>query len=509
MSRFTAVQLSNYLNMTKRAIQRRALKEEWNYFEQRVRGGLQRAYPFTGLPVDIQDRLIESPELQRDYAANEAKGLEAVDETLGEHEELNAEHLVLLLAREAVLMKFRQSCDERPGQHYRLIVMESFVTLYNQRQWPFDPITLGETTSDAHLKQYQVYDIIPEINSFSLAAWNKNWFNYGLPGLLDEQMKTTSIKQRVHARQKRNIEKVTQLNPAVSTPRIQYWLKSSYNLPFSPDHQALCNEHQWQRKSRDIDNAPLHDVAFLPWQFNFLDGPHRLLVCFNNLNFEVVCRMVPVSDFTMADLLLRDALKMWPVPESIKISDKYIQLTTNAEALTNVLGIRIVQQAEHIKSYNFRRFLLLFDHLMTQVDTLHAQRPHMTSAAAQLSDVELIVTDERAFNCTSRRWESVIPLHQITPNPDWIDDHLPTIPKEHRSSQGSLADYLLSPIPGNQGFRLVSDSTFMFNDRVYTCDGLSNFHHSVVYCAYDPIETRRVMVFSPFSRRYLGLAVCD
>ena len=53
-------QLADYLSVTKRTIQRRALKEHWPYEEERGLGGVRRLYPFAELPEGVKFKVIAS-----------------------------------------------------------------------------------------------------------------------------------------------------------------------------------------------------------------------------------------------------------------------------------------------------------------------------------------------------------------------------------------------------------------------------------------------------------------
>ena len=50
MNHLSTAQLATYLQVTKRTIQRRAIRESWSYITQTSLGGKRRMYEFASLP---------------------------------------------------------------------------------------------------------------------------------------------------------------------------------------------------------------------------------------------------------------------------------------------------------------------------------------------------------------------------------------------------------------------------------------------------------------------------
>jgi hypothetical protein len=53
-------QIASYLKITKRAVQRRAMAENWPYTETKVEGGTQHQYDLAGLPAAIKTAITTS-----------------------------------------------------------------------------------------------------------------------------------------------------------------------------------------------------------------------------------------------------------------------------------------------------------------------------------------------------------------------------------------------------------------------------------------------------------------
>lgn len=58
MNKLSTSQLSQYLSVTKRTIQRRANREDWQYEQKLGLGGTRRLYEFSGLPVDVRQKIV-------------------------------------------------------------------------------------------------------------------------------------------------------------------------------------------------------------------------------------------------------------------------------------------------------------------------------------------------------------------------------------------------------------------------------------------------------------------
>ena len=58
MNKLSTAQLSQYLSVTKRTIQRRSNREGWPYEQKTGLGGTRRLYEFSGLPVDVRQKVI-------------------------------------------------------------------------------------------------------------------------------------------------------------------------------------------------------------------------------------------------------------------------------------------------------------------------------------------------------------------------------------------------------------------------------------------------------------------
>lgn len=71
MNSLSVTQLAEYLQVTKRSVQRRAKREQWLYKERTGLGGTRRMYTFVNLPSDIKQRVIS-----RMIAKHEQQGFE-------------------------------------------------------------------------------------------------------------------------------------------------------------------------------------------------------------------------------------------------------------------------------------------------------------------------------------------------------------------------------------------------------------------------------------------------
>ena len=58
MHKLSTAQLAEYLAVTKRTIQRRAVRENWPYAEQVGLGGKRKIYAFSSLPADVKQKII-------------------------------------------------------------------------------------------------------------------------------------------------------------------------------------------------------------------------------------------------------------------------------------------------------------------------------------------------------------------------------------------------------------------------------------------------------------------
>lgn len=182
MNKLSTSQLSQYLSVTKRTIQRRAMREGWQYEQQIGLGGVRRLYTFSSLPVNIRQKIVayiiaKHEQQGLNYVANQAKQLHVASvfdledtpfivfnksspgDWLTQHSfaheldetELDKEYVKLGLLVLARLYVLNFSLGKIKG-------FDQFCSLYNQRKLMLNEI---------------IYTIVKRVSRISLLRWEK------------------------------------------------------------------------------------------------------------------------------------------------------------------------------------------------------------------------------------------------------------------------------------------------------------------------------------------------
>lgn len=258
MNKLSTSQLSQYLAVTKRTIQRRAIREGWVYEEQVGLGGVRKMYHFPSLPVDVRQKVVAHI-----IAKHEQQGLNYVPEQpkkphsasvfdlndtpfivfdkaspgdwLSQHSfahpldviELDKEYVkvgILVMAR-LYLLSF--SLGKIKG-------FDQFCQLYNQRKLAIDPA---------------IYAIVANVSRITLLRWEKQ---QQLNGTVHHIMTVGDDDEVLFDRDLRKMaEEVLMVSPNISAKRLrQHFLTIFTDRKIPAERRlSLWLKQQQERKS--------------------------------------------------------------------------------------------------------------------------------------------------------------------------------------------------------------------------------------------------------------------
>jgi hypothetical protein len=151
-----------YLKVTKRTVQRKAVRECWRYTEQQGLGGTCRLYSFATLPGDIKTKIIAAiiggqetrPSQDSAFTGVVTSSVPVTNIVLSPP--LNPKFIDKTCIKLGVLLMVRQHIvDKRQG---KIKGIDDFCQLYNTRQLDIDNA---------------VYDVVKSIRRITILRWEK------------------------------------------------------------------------------------------------------------------------------------------------------------------------------------------------------------------------------------------------------------------------------------------------------------------------------------------------
>jgi putative transposase len=251
LNKLTTAQLANYLVVTKRTIQRKAIRERWKFQEEIGLGGTKRVYPFATLPQRIKNKVIaniianhdqqgqsvlhrdtekgkDSPDL---YELDSAQALyDDPGKWLSQHcfslkndnNELNKDFVKLGLLTLARLFVSNSELGKIKG-------FDVFCDQYNDRTLEID---IG------------VFFVIKRLSRITLLRWEKKEQELAS---LQEQLAVADNPHAVFDRDLRTIaEEVMMVSPTISAKRLRLHFLTFFSDRKIPNEQQL---NLWIRQS--------------------------------------------------------------------------------------------------------------------------------------------------------------------------------------------------------------------------------------------------------------------
>ena len=275
MKRLSTTQLAQYLGVTKRTIQRRCVREDWPYIEQKGLGGVRKMYDFAGLPATVRQQVVvhivakheklganyvppakvkprklsvydlaDSPFIVFDKTKtgdwlSQHSFAHELDDTGFDNAELDKEYIKAGLLELARLYIFTFSLSKIKG-------FDQFCQSYNAHQF-----ALNNT----------VYEIVSKVSRITLLRWEKQ---QQLNGREQHLLSIGADDSIIYARDLREIAKeILLVSPDVSAARLR-----SHLLTIFPQRKIPCVS-QWvkwlsQQRASDNESAQLEEKQVNP-----------------------------------------------------------------------------------------------------------------------------------------------------------------------------------------------------------------------------------------------------
>ena len=152
MQHLDTAQLATYLNVTKRTIQRKAIKNKWPYTEQIGLGGTKRLYLYSALPPTIKNKIVAAIIVSHEGKATAAIGkvtalahrpLDPNEfyKTLCTTQPANLKHVNKYHLKLGLLALARQFVAD--GQFGKIEGFDTFCQQYNNRTVDVAPFVYG------------------------------------------------------------------------------------------------------------------------------------------------------------------------------------------------------------------------------------------------------------------------------------------------------------------------------------------------------------------------------
>lgn len=254
MNKLSTSQLSQYLAVTKRTIQRRANREQWLYVEHVGLGGVRKLYYFSSLPRAVKQKVISgiiaAHEAQgQSYALNQADSLpkdlkfdpcnsafivldksknQGQDDWLSQHcfaHDLDTTALDSEFVKTGLLVLAHLYVLNIPAG--KIKGFDRFCQLYNQRQLALNPV---------------IYSIINNLSRISLLRWEKQQQQCAQQWLKNDENNTPMDRDL-----RQMGEEMLMVSPDISAKRLRQYLLTIFTDRKIPSERYLS---QWLKLQR-------------------------------------------------------------------------------------------------------------------------------------------------------------------------------------------------------------------------------------------------------------------
>ena len=259
MNKLSTTQLSQYLSVTKRTIQRRAIRERWVYDQQAGLGGMRKMYKFSSLPVDVRQKVVAHI-----IAKHEQQGLDYVPDQIKQPHAAS----VFDLADTPFIVFDKASPGDWVSQHSfahelditeldkeyvkvgilvlaRLYILsfalgkikgfDQFCQLYNQRKLALDRA---------------VYSLVSRVSRITLLRWEKQ---QQANGTVHHIMTVGDDDEVLFDRDLRRMaEEVLMVSPKITAKRLRQHFLTIFNDRKIPSERRLS---LWLKQQTQSDSA--------------------------------------------------------------------------------------------------------------------------------------------------------------------------------------------------------------------------------------------------------------
>lgn len=521
MNQANVIQIAECMGVSKRTIQKRALREKWPFDEYPVRGGMQRMYAIECLPEDVTIRLSRSFAVKAGLKNGPSTIAQDETTTTDIERELSEAEFARCVAKYALLQAALRFA--RASNTGKVEAIDEFVARYTLHKVPVD---------DA------VYREIPQVSRASLLRWEKRFEYSGLLGLLDGfNVKIRRYDAHIKQALQQRFGELLTASPTCSVNQAFSYLSAIYPVSLLP------SARQWEKLREQLlenilaaseDNAeqPIWEMFVFPVGLRFTDVENVAIMITELQTGRHFFALVETVNIQVCDALLRKALLHWNKPEGVKIVSGLLPVSYTSQALLRALGIRCWSNNRRYpmsqRSVELVRYLLfclcqsvgsddvqslmnrvLFDLLqMTDVNR------HQPTIIADKEDEQRLgehinmpmldlpyVADEMHEKIAAQRSRE----DRVVAEPFAKDCFLEeSSPAQSWQVSVRMLDGLLAALPEHGGLVKVSVHGITFENRLFTADWLVDYVGHVVHCRWDPIMTNQLFVFTALTKRFIG-----
>jgi hypothetical protein len=252
LKKLTTRQLSQYLAVTKRTIQRRAIKEHWPFDEQAGLGGTKRLYTFATLPEKVKTTVIAAiiasheqlghetqtehfeldgrPQVATQAVAQDVSGeTEATSDWLAQHsfsQKIDPNHLNKDYVKLTLLTLARSFVSET--SEGKIKSFDLFCQQYNDQTLPIDKA---------------IYSVIKRISRISLLRWEKKEqaLSSGQAYQVSDRAEIEVIDKELHFMTK----EIVMVSPTITARRLRQHFLTFFSDKKIPNERQLG---QWIRQ---------------------------------------------------------------------------------------------------------------------------------------------------------------------------------------------------------------------------------------------------------------------
>lgn len=241
MKALTSAQLAQYLAVTQRTVQRKAINEGWVYQEQYGLGGIRKLYPYAALPQQIKNKIVARIIVSHDSLCKHDSLSD--DKTLSIAE--TEENLFAAITHNKPYEWLHQYCmshkadKAKLNRHYIKLGILGIARAY------IDEVGKGKIKGlDAFCPQYPnlgldelVYQVVPQLSRISLLRWEKNevqWLAHNAEVISNARRKV--VLDKLISRVALEVVMVT---PGISARRLHQHLKTFVSSRKTPSLAQL------------------------------------------------------------------------------------------------------------------------------------------------------------------------------------------------------------------------------------------------------------------------------
>lgn len=521
MNQANAAQLAECMGVSKRTIQKRALREAWPFDEYPVRGGMQRVYPIDLLPEDVSIRVKRS--IAAALGKTQTKNCTSDDPINHDvAQELGANEFARVKAKYALLqaaLRYVRSLNRG-----KVEALDEFVQRFIDHKAPADDF---------------VYREIPQVSRVSLLRWEKRYEQSGILGLLDSfSVKIRRFESAVNEQLHERFGELLKDSPNCTVSHAFSYFSGLYPVSFLPNarrwEKFRDNLKQQHNQIQEEENErPIWEMFVFPVALRFNNVENVAVVITELQTGRHYISLVETVTEQVCDAMLRQALLQWGKPEGVKVVSSLLPVSYSFQSALRAFGIRCWSNSRRYpmskRSVDLVRYFLFCLCKSVQPEDVNSLMARVLFDLVQMTDVNhhqpVVITNSDDAKVLSQHINMPMldlpyiadELHErieaqrsteeeVCSNPFSKDCFIE--PKEetrrfHASPR--LFDGLLAALPKDCGYVEVTVHGIEFEERCYSADWLVDYVGHVLHCRWDPIVTHQLFVFTGLTKRFLGL----